>query len=213
MIKGVIFDMDGVLVDNMAVHQEAFRLYCLKFDIHNVAQIIERCTGMGNDEIMREVFPAEIISQKGIPTLAQEKEALYREIYAPTVKPIAGLVEFLKSLKDKGIKIAVGSSGCRQNVEFVLQACGIAEYFDALVYEELVTKCKPNPEIYLTAIAKLGLSPQECIVFEDAKAGIQAARSAHVARVVGLATTHPAEYIREYVDEVISDYVGYSLSC
>lgn len=165
MIKGVIFDMDGVLVDNMAIHQEAFAKYCAQYNVTGLREIIDRCSGMGNDEIMREVFPAEVIEEKGIATLAFEKEALYREIYAPVIKPIEGLKPFLKSLKDKGLKIAVGSSGCKLNVEFVLRACEIEEYFDALVYEELVTKCKPDPEIYLTAISKLGLKAEECIIF------------------------------------------------
>ncbi|MFI3282890.1 MAG: HAD family phosphatase [Rikenellaceae bacterium] len=189
MVKGVIFDMDGVLVDNMAIHQEAFAQYCAQYNITGLREIIDRCSGMGNDEIMREVFPAEVIEQKGIAALAYEKEALYREIYAPVIKPVEGLEDLLKSLKERGLKIAVGSSGCKLNVEFVLRACGIEEYFDALVYEELVTKCKPDPEIYLTAISKLGLKAEECVIFEDAKFGIRAARSAKVAKVVGVATT------------------------
>ncbi len=209
MIKGVIFDMDGVLVDNMAIHLEAFNIYCQQYNIPDVSQIIRRCTGMGNDEIMCEIFSDELIAQKGVKGLAEEKEALYREIYAPTIKPIKGLLEFLKSLRDRGMKVAVGSSGCRLNVEFVLEACGITEYFDALVYEELVVRCKPDPEIYQTAIKKLGLQPHECVVFEDAKAGIQAARAAGVKRVVGVATTHPVDMLRNEtdVDYIIDNYI------
>lgn len=202
--------MDGVLVDNMAIHQEAFAQYCAQYNITGLREIIDRCSGMGNDEIMREVFPAEVIEQKGIAALAYEKEALYREIYAPVIKPVEGLEDLLKSLKERGLKIAVGSSGCKLNVEFVLRACGIEEYFDALVYEELVTKCKPDPEIYLTAISKLGLKAEECVIFEDAKFGIRAARSAKVAKVVGVATTLSAETLRTQtdVDEVIDNYLG-----
>ncbi len=209
MIKGVIFDMDGVLVDNMAIHQEAFAKYCAQYNITGLREIIDRCSGMGNDEIMREVFSREVIEEKGIPQLAYEKEALYREIYAPVIKPIEGLKEFLESLKAKGLKIAVGSSGCKLNVEFVLRACNIEEYFDALVYEELVTKCKPDPEIYLTAISKLGLKAEECIIFEDAKFGIRAARAAKVAKVIGVATTLTADTLRTEtdVDEVIDNYL------
>ncbi len=205
--------MDGVLVDNMAIHQEAFAQYCAQYNIENLRETIERCSGMGNDEIMREIFPPEVIEEKGTRTLASEKEALYRKIYAPIIKPIEGLREFLISLKDKGLKIAVGSSGCRANVEFVLEACGIAEYFDALVYEELVTKCKPNPEIYLTAIEKLGLESSECIVFEDAKFGILAARGAKVAKVIGVATTMSTNVLRAEceVDDVIVNYTNYTL--
>ncbi len=209
MIKGVIFDMDGVLVDNMAIHQEAFAKYCAQYNVTGLREIIDRCSGMGYDEIMREVFPEEIINEKVIATLAYEKEALYREIYAPIVKPIEGLEQLLKSIKDKGLKSAGGSSGCKLNVEFVLRACGIEKYFDALVYEELVTKCKPNPEIYLTAMSKLGLKAEECIIFEDAKFGIMAARAAHAAKVIGVASTLTADVLRAEtdVDEVINNYL------
>lgn len=205
--------MDGVLVDNMDIHQEAFRLYCEGYGISDIRETINRCSGMGNSDIMRAIFPAEVIEAKGVEALAQEKEALYREIYAPTIEPIAGLVSFLQSLCDGGYKIAVGSSGCRLNVEFVLRACGIEKFFDALVYEELVTHCKPNPEIYLTAVSKLGLDAAECIVFEDAKAGIAAARAAGVARVVGVATTLAEDVLRTQtdVDDVIKDYTEATL--
>ncbi len=212
MIKGVIFDMDGVLVDNMAIHEEAFDIFCGEFGITNSREIIQRCAGMGNNEIMCEVFPPEIIEREGLEKLAYDKEALYRKIYEPTVKPIDGLVEFLKALKARGLKIAVGSSGCRLNVEFVLRACGIEEYFDELVYSELVTKCKPDPEIYLTALAKLGLDASECVIFEDAKAGIKAARGAEVAKVIGVASTLSREVLAAEtdVDRVIGDYTEMS---
>ncbi len=208
MIKGVLFDMDGVLVDNMVVHIQAFERFCEEFNVENIGEKIYKCSGMGNDQIMNIVLPAEVVAERGVESLSAEKEAIYREMYAATIAPVAGLVDLLKEFKAKGIKCAVGSSGCKENVEFVLSACGIAEYFSALVYSDLVSYCKPDPEIYLTAAKLLGLEPSECLVFEDAVVGIESARNAKVAKVIALSTTISADELRERIDadEIVSDF-------
>ena len=123
-------------------------------------------------------MPEEVIREKGLAALGDEKEAVYREIYAPEIEPMPGLVALLGKLRDAGIRCAVGSSGCRANVDFVLEKCDIESFFDAKINGDMVTRCKPDPEIYLTAAAALGLAPAECVVFEDAKAGIESARRA-----------------------------------
>ena len=97
--------------------------------------------------------------------------------------------ELLERLHAAGIRCAVGSSGCRTNIDFVLEKCGIGGYFDAIVSGDRVSHCKPDPEIYLTAAAALELEPSECVIFEDAKAGIEAARRAGAGRIVTLTTT------------------------
>ncbi len=208
MIKGVLFDMDGVLVDNMTVHIKAFERFCEDFNVENISEKIYKCSGMGNDQIMNIVLPAEVVAERGIAALSAEKEAIYREMYAETIEPVKGLVELLKELKARGIKCAVGSSGCKENVEFVLSACGIEEYFSALVYSDLVSHCKPDPEIYLTAAKLLGLDPSECLVFEDAIVGIESARNAGVAKVIALSTTISADEIRERsdADKIVTDF-------
>ncbi len=208
MIKGVLFDMDGVLVDNMAVHIQAFERFCEDFNVENISEKIYKCSGMGNDEIMNIVLPADVVAERGIEALSAEKEAIYREMYSKTITPVAGLIEILKELKAKGIKCAVGSSGCKENVEFVLKECGIEEYFSALVYSDLVSHCKPDPEIYLTAAKLLELDPSECLVFEDEIVGIKSARNAKVAKVIALSTTISAEELREKsdADEIITDF-------
>lgn len=200
--------MDGVLVDNMEAHAEAFEIFCAQFGGENVTERLYKCAGMGNDEIMDIMLPAEVVAERGKASLSAEKEAIYREIYADKIVPIAGLKELLGELKAQGIKCAVGSSGCKENVEFVLERCGLAEYFDGLVYCDLVSRCKPDPEIYLTAAKQLGLEPSECLVFEDAYVGIKSARNAGVAKVIALATTVTADALRENsdADEIIHNY-------
>ena len=199
--------MDGVLVDNRDVHIEAFGIFCDRYGVSDWREKMTSMFGMGNDDIMRAVIPADIVAEKGTWNLGLEKEAIYREIYAPTIEPVRGLREMLQSLCEAGVRCAVGSSGCAENVEFVLERCGIGEYFAERVSGDMVTRCKPDPEIYLTAAARLGLSPSECVVFEDAKAGIEAARRAGM-KVVALATTLPREVLESETeaDAVVDDY-------
>ena len=189
MIKAAIFDMDGTLVDNTSAHIRAFELFCARYGVEEWRRKLDSAFGMGNDDIMRLIMPEEVIREKGLPALAEEKEAIYRELYAPEIVPVPGLVGLLEKLRDAGIRCAVGSSGCRKNVVFVLAKCGIAGFFEQTVCGDMVTRCKPDPEIYLTAAASLGVPPSECLVFEDAKAGIEAADRAGAGCIVAIATT------------------------
>lgn len=208
MIKGAIFDMDGTLVNNTAVHIQAFEIFCDRYGVKNWQQKLANSFGMGNDDIMRAIMPEEVIRAKGFAALAEEKESIYREIYAPTIHPLDGLIELINHLRTAGIRCAVGSSGYRPNVDFVLEKCHLAHYFDQVVSGDMVTRCKPDPEIYLTAAARLGLAPAECVVFEDAGAGIDAAARAGAGRIVTVATTLPVEELtrRNDVDLVVPDF-------
>ncbi len=208
MIKAALFDMDGTLVDNTAVHLRAFDIFCTRYGAADWRRNIEGAFGRGNDDIMRALLPEAVIREKGLQQLADEKEAIYREIYAPEIVPVPGLVELLGRLRDAGIRCAVGSSGCRDNVDFVLSRCGIEEFFELRVDGGMVSHCKPNPEIYLTAVASLGLPPAECVVFEDARVGIEAAKRAGAGRIVALTTTLDRTTLESSTaaDLIIDDY-------
>ena len=184
MKKAALFDMDGTLVDNTPAHIRAFEIFCDRYGVRNWKERLSQGFGMGNDDIMRLILPEEVIASRGLQALADEKEAIYREIYAPEIRPVAGLRDLLLRLRALGIRCAVGSSGCRANVDFVLERCGIAGFFDARISGDAVTRCKPDPEIYLKAAEALDVTPGECIVFEDAKAGIEAARRAGIEKKI-----------------------------
>ena len=205
MKKAALFDMDGTLVDNTLAHMRAFEIFCARYGVTGWKEKLSQAFGMGNDDIMRLIMPAELIRERGLASLAEEKEAIYREIYAPEIRPVKGLVPLLESLRAAGVRCAVGSSGCRANVDFVLEKCRIGEFFDARISGDRVTRCKPDPEIYLTAAAALGMAPADCVVCEDAKAGIESARRAGVGRVVALATTLPREVLERETD---ADVIG-----
>lgn len=206
--KAAIFDMDGTLVDNSAVHVRAFELFCNRYGVKDWRTKLEKAFGMGSDDIMRMLLPEEVIRERGLQALGDEKEEIYRTIYAPEIAPVKGLKELLELLRRAGIRCAVGSSGCRQNVEFVLSSCKIEEYFEVKVSGDMVSRCKPEPEIYLTAAKALGVKPEECIVFEDARAGFEAARRAGAGSIVAIATTLPSEVILEeqLADVVVEDF-------
>lgn len=212
MIKGVIFDMDGVLVNNMAVHFEAFAAMAERYNLKAEEGVdFSHLNGRGNDDIINALFPRELVEAKGVEALAAEKEALYREIYAPKIRPTEGLHELLRSLAEVSIRCAVGSSGPRVNVEFVLEKCNIAPYFQVVISGDMVTRCKPAPEIFLTAAERLGLKPEECLVFEDAISGVKAARAAGM-KVITLTSTHTLEQLAQAEpDMIIDDFRAISL--
>jgi len=206
MRKAVIFDMDGVLVDNYEAHINAFALLCERNGIPFARETLDKLFGKGNEEIMPVLLPPELIQRKGLAALSDEKEAFYRELYADTIEPMRGLMPFLHALRAAGVKTAVGSSGMKKNVDFVLERCGIADCFDAVVSGDMVSRCKPDPEIYLKNAELLGLEPAECVVIEDSPAGIESANRAGMA-VVALTTTFPYEKIATTkTDLIVPDF-------
>ena len=204
--------MDGVLVDNREAHIDAFAVFCERNGVPFGRATLEKYFGMGNEEIMPLLLPETLIEKKGIAALADEKEAVYREIYADAIEPVRGLVAFLGALRSAGVRLAVGSSGMKKNVDFVLDACGIREFFDVVVSGDMVTRCKPDPEIYLTTAHLLGLAPSECVVIEDSFAGIRSANAAGMS-VVGLSTTFPHERLAQeaQTDLLAADFTELSV--
>lgn len=198
--------MDGVLVNNLEIHRQAFAEFFRRYGVERTFDELSRVFGKGNDDIMGELMPADVVERVGIRQLGYEKEAIYREIYAPIITPQPGLLAFLAECEREGLRSAVGSSGYKANVDFVLDKCNIRRYFEATVAGDEVTRCKPDPEIYLTAAAKLGLDACECVVFEDAEAGIEAAKRAGM-KVVALATTFDREFLATTdADMIIGDF-------
>jgi HAD superfamily hydrolase (TIGR01509 family) len=204
-IRAAIFDMDGVIVDNMAFHKKAWERFFRKY--RPPMDLAEFMTQFGrtNRDLFEVLFSRSITSEEET-RWGEEKEALYREAYAPFVKPVDGFPEFLKSLKEHGIKTAVATSAPRINLDFVLERIPIGEYFDALADSSWVSRGKPDPEIYLKVADALRRAPAECVVFEDSFAGIESGKNAGMS-VVALATTNPPEALRPLdPDLIITDF-------
>ncbi len=188
MPRGLVFDLDGVIVDSNPVHVEAWAGY-----LESHGRRLPPCAGRlifgrRNDEIVRDFFGADL-REEVIVAHGAAKEALYREMMRPQLRErlVPGVEAFL--MRHSGVPMALASNAERANVEFVLEGAGLRTFFTAVLDGGRVGRPKPFPDIYLEAARLLGVHPADCIVFEDSEAGIQAARAAG-ARVVGLRTTH-----------------------
>jgi HAD superfamily hydrolase (TIGR01509 family) len=137
--------------------------------------------------------------------LAEEKEKIYRDLYSADLAPTAGLMEFLPLAKKAGLKMAVATSAITANADFTLDGLKIREYFDAVIDSTMVIKGKPDPQIYLKAAEELNISPENCVVLEDALAGIQSAKSAGM-DVIGLYTSLKKEELPEGLLMKIKDF-------
>jgi beta-phosphoglucomutase len=206
-IKGqtsaVIFDMDGVIVDNMKYHKRAWEMFLEKYAPDIDVEEFSKHFGMVNKDLLKIVFQREI-SDEEESRFGEEKEALYREIYAEDVAPTGGLVDFLQELKENSVKAAVASAAPKVNVDFVFEKTGLRQYFDVSIDATDVTRGKPDPEIYLKVAEKLNCPPEACLVFEDSMPGVQAGRNAGM-KVIGVATSHPADKLKE-TEFVIKDF-------
>ena len=199
----VIFDMDGVIVDNMEYHKKAWGIFLEKHAPDIELEKFSKHFGKVNRDLLQIVFKREV-SEEEESRFGGEKEAIYREIYADHIVPTAGLLDFLGSLKNNNIKTAVATAAPRINMDFVFEKTGLRKYFDVLIDATEVTRGKPDPEIYLKAAERLNCYPEECLVFEDSFPGVQAAQNAGM-KVIALATSHPADRLRS-AELVIRDF-------
>jgi beta-phosphoglucomutase len=185
---GLIFDLDGVIVDSNPVHTVSWRVYLRRCGMEPPENFERRMYGRRNDDIVRDLFGAGLDAAE-VSRHGTEKEALYREMMRPVLQShlVPGVVSFLERHRD--VPMAVATNGERANAEFVLECGGVGPYFRVVVDGGQVSRPKPHPEIYLRAAGLLDLPPADCIVFEDSLAGVEAARAAGT-RVVALTTTH-----------------------
>lgn len=205
----VVFDMDGVIVDNMEYHKKAWGVFLKKYAPDVELEEFSKHFGKINKDLLRIVFKMEV-SEREEALFGEEKEAIYRKIYADHIVPTAGIVDFLGTLKKNEVKTAVATAAPRVNMDFVFEKTGLRDYFDVLIDASEVMKGKPDPEIYLKAAEKLDCLPKRCLVFEDSMPGIQAAQKAGM-KVIALATSHPAERLQS-AGRVVKDFTEISFN-
>ena len=108
--------MDGVLVNNTRAHVRAFEIFCKRYGVEEWQRKLQTSFGMGNDDIMRQILPEEIIREKGLKALGEEKEAIYREVYPPQIRPVRGLEDLLEELRRRGIPCAVRRAAAKTSI-------------------------------------------------------------------------------------------------
>ena len=174
---GVIFDMDGVLVDSYQAHFESWNDMAGRHGLEMSEEQFAATFGQTTGEIVRK-FWSEHVSEADIPAWDDEKEEAYRKALQADFREIPGAGELLGSLADTGFVLAIGSSGPPENVAVALEGLGRADLFAATVSRSDVVQGKPQPEVFLRAAERMNLEPTHCAVVEDAPAGIEAARRA-----------------------------------
>lgn len=210
-LKGLVFDMDGTLVDNLDYHFRAFDEFVLREGLTLLEPVTLSINGLHSDDVFRRLLGEEVCQQYGFDALNMGKEEVYRDMYRGKVSPIKGAIELLKSAKEAGVKCAIGSSGCRENVDFIIEELGIADYIDVSISGSDVTHGKPHPEIFATAIERMGLKPDECVVVEDAINGVVAGAAAGC-KCLGITTTSTAETLTKHgADLCVEDFTTITL--
>lgn len=213
-MKGIIFDFNGTLYWDSHLHYEAWREYSKllrgyeftdaemreKMFGHTNADIIEYCIGRKPTDEMVEKY-------------GKEKEALYRKrcLLEPENFQLApGVVEFLDYLKEKKIPMTIATMSEWDNVEFYIKEFNLAKWFDIdkIVYSDGTIPGKPAPDIFMIAAKRLGLLPSQCVVVEDAIAGINSAKTAGIGKIVAIASLEPVEYYEkiEGLNSIIKDF-------
>ena len=189
--RALIFDMDGTIVDNMPFHDDAWESWhvsnALPFDRGTFAA---RTAGMAGNEIISSYYPQAAVVE--LDAMSDAKEALYREAYLPHVSANAGFLELIARAEAAGIPMAVATAAPPANIEVVLDTLGLRQRFATIVSPSQGFRGKPHPDMFLAAAERMKVAPADCIVFEDAPLGVEAARRAGM-RAVALLTLLDAD--------------------
>ena len=208
MIKAVLFDFDGVVVDSEPVHYRTFMEFTKPLGITvDKKRWYREFAGTGSENIFTVLLgEAGITDRKTINDYVERRKRVYSGLIKKgEVKEKKGIREFLEILRKKKMKTAVVSGGHRENIRLALSVLGLGKYFDIVVGSRDYKKRKPNPDAFLTAAEKLGVKPSECMAIEDSLSGFKAAKNAWMKIVI---VDSPAvEYIdKAKVEAVIKDF-------
>ena len=175
--KAFLFDLNGTMIDDMDYHINAWHRILNELGANlSLERVKAECYGK-NNELLERIFPGRF-SEEEKNRMSIEKETEYQQLFKPHLKLLPGLHDFLQKAKERNIKMAIGSAAIMFNIDFVLDNLNIRHYFDAIVSADDVSLSKPNPETYLLCAKQLNILPQDCLVFEDAPKGVEAAANA-----------------------------------
>ena len=184
----VIFDMDGVLIDSYHAHLQSWQEAARVEGLEIIEEQFAATFGKTSRESIRLVWGDRHFTDVQIRQFDHRKEAAFRRIIAAQFPVMPGAIELLDSLNEARFLLAIGSSAPPENVDQVLDKLDIRRLLSAVVTGADVTRGKPDPQVFLTAAQRLGVSPERCVVVEDAALGIEAAHAAGM-KAIGLAST------------------------
>ncbi|MCR9102470.1 MAG: HAD family phosphatase [bacterium] len=191
--KGLIFDMDGTMVDNMMAHHEAWQRKLRSLGMEMELEQVRREIHGVNEEILLRLF-GDRFNDEERRYHAQDKEAEYRRVFQEQLQLIDGLPDFLEEAWEAELPMGIGTAAPEENVDFVLDNLELRDYFATVKHAGDVTKGKPDPEIYQLVAAGLGIPVKDCVIFEDSPTGAEAAHNAGSPVIVVTTTHKPAEF-------------------
>ena len=211
MIKGIIFDMDGTIVDSLPYHHEAWKIFFNENQVENFSDKLKDYKGGGTLDLMKAVY-GDKYSLKDLKSMSDEKEVIFREIYKGKINPIEGFKKFLIDIKSKHILVGLASNAVRKNVSLIINELNIFNDFDSIICGDEVNNGKPNPEMFNKTINRFNIKKDECLIFEDSLEGVKAAKNSGV-KVVGISSsTSDKTLIDAGSIKTISNYIGFDLS-
>ena len=195
-MAALLFDLDGTLIDSMPHHHDAWVAWHAQRGLPLDADAFFGATvGRTNAEILRDMFPGEATG--AITAMADAKEALYRQIAAERLALVAGAEAFVTAAGAAGLRLAVCTASTPENMALAFSRFPIDRWTETVVSPADGLRGKPHPDLFLEAARRLGTAPVDCLVFEDAPLGVEAARRAGM-RAVALTTTLPASGFAGY---------------
>ncbi|NMW20460.1 MAG: beta-phosphoglucomutase family hydrolase [Chlorobiaceae bacterium] len=203
-----IFDMDGVLTDNMRFHADSWVELFRDFGLTGLdaERYLVETAGMKGLDVLRYFLDPKITEAEA-ERLTELKDFLYRVNSRNLIKPMPGIREFLVAAEKQEIRLGIGTGAGPKNIDYVLGILKLTGKFQAIVDPFQVRNGKPHPDIFLRAAELLDVAPSACIVFEDALPGIEAARKAGM-RCVAVTTTNGAEAFSDFdnIVQIIDDF-------
>ena len=210
MIKGVIFDMDGTIVDSLPYHYEAWKIFFNENKVENFSEKLKDYKGGGTLDLMTAVY-GDKYSRKELKIMTDDKEIIFREIYKNNVVPIMGFMEMFELIKSKEILVGIASNAIRKNVKMILSELKIYEKFDSIICGDEVKKGKPDPEMFNETVDRFNLKKEECLIFEDSIEGVTAAVNSNV-DVIGITSSSSDKILRDRGCKLtIENYLNFDL--
>lgn len=202
---GVIFDMDGVLVDSNKAHLLSWKRVAEESGVDFTEKMFWDTVGMRSESIVERYWP-QPLTTTDVAELVNKKESIFLENCGEGVFLIPGVIDFVKRLYEKKVKFALGSSAPRANVEHILVNFGLQYYFGTrVVAGNEVQRGKPSPDIFLLAARKMGVLPSECVVIEDSVSGIIAGKRAGMRTIAFVSAGHEREEY-EGADRIVCSF-------
>ena len=194
-LEAVIWDMDGVIADTALYHFGAWQDVFRKREVAYTEEDFKHNFGRRNDTIIRNIMGGNL-SGGEVEAIASEKEENYRRRVAQNIKPLPGAIELIRALREYGVKMAIASSSPIENIQLIIRGLGINDYFQVIVSGRQVSEGKPSPQGFLLAARELEVTPENCVVIEDAIDGVSGAKRAGM-KCLAVTSNHAKQSLME----------------